>query len=129
MDRLNWDETDFIEITEVIPEVEEYETQHSFFFDRKTKKVSMLLWQLESFVEITVSELETNIDVVKLAFYCRGKCEVNNKDEVIVFHDSVFAENMYSYLDKGNIYEKDARPYGNDVRLFISKERVFLDIV
>ncbi len=128
MDRLVWDEIDFIEIAEAIPEVEEFETHHRFELERGNKKCVLQLWQLEGFAEILVSDVMSHADTLKIAFYCRAECKVDKKNEYILFSDCVFAENMFTYLDKGNIYEKEKNPYGNEVKLYVSRANIYLEI-
>lgn len=128
MDRLVWDETDFIEITEAVPEVEEYEVSHRFEIVRNAKKCMLHLWQLEGFVEILISDINTHSDTCKIAFYCRSECKVDMKAERIVFSNCVFAKDMFSYLEKGNIYEKDKNPYGNEVCIYISESNIYVEV-
>lgn len=128
MGKLEWDEIDLIELTESIPETEEYEVAHHFDFDRGASKCQLNIWQLESFIEISILDSVSQLEVCKIAFYCRSTCAVKLTDNAIVFSDCVFTKNRFSYVENGNIYEKNVMPYGNTVMLYIYKDSLNLKV-
>ncbi len=129
MSRLNWDETDFVEVLEVIPEIENYEVHHKFDFVRGNKRISLLVWQLESFIQIKVFDEHSKNPFLNIAFYCRGESKVDSKNDVINFSDCIFVENRFSYIENSDVFKKDKVPYGNQVIVNVSNDNFKLEII
>ncbi len=129
MSRLSWDETEFVEVLEVIPEIENYEVHHRFDFVRGNKKISLLVWQLESFIQIQVFDEHSDNSFLNVAFYCRGESKVDSKKGVIYFLYCVFVENRFSYIENIDVFKKGETPCGNKVIINISNDNFKLKIV
>ncbi len=126
MDRLKWDETDFIEVTEVVPTVEEYDVHHQYFFERGMLSVNLDVWQLESYVAIQVKDRRNDNVIVDFNFYCRSGAVAAN--DMIKFSNCIFVEGRFAYIDKPEVLHEDKTPYGNDVLLSISSDSVGVGI-
>jgi len=126
MGSLKWDETDFIEVTEAIPSVEEYEIRHQYDFERGMLSVHLDVRQLESFVVIQIKDKSSNKTIVDVSFYCRSGATVAS--DVIKFSDCILVDGRFSYIDKPEVLHKEKTPYGNEVLLSISSDSVGVSI-
>lgn len=128
MGHLSWDETDFVGVLEVVPKIEDYEVNHRFDFLRGNKKILLLVWQLESFVQIQVFDEHSENSFLNIAFYCRGECKVDSKKGIINFSDCIFVENRFSYIDNSDVFKRDKTPYGNKIIVNVSDDKFKLEI-
>ncbi|WP_020404958.1 hypothetical protein [Hahella ganghwensis] len=123
MDRLKWDETDFLVITEVVPIIEDYEVRHQYGFERGSLRVELDVRQLESYISIDIRDKgDSGGIILEMSFYCRAGATVS--DNVIKFQDCVFVEGRFTYIEKREVLHKEKIPYGNDVFLYISQDSV-----
>jgi hypothetical protein len=120
MPELNWDQTDFIECLEVLPQTNEYGTEQIFQLDREGLSLKVSVWPLESVVYLDLHRVNHEARIIGFALFVRGRVEhVKERSfEYLRFHDALPAPSRFSYMDFSEDVHSTARsPYGLTVRL------------
>ena len=98
MPLLDWDETDFIECLEVLPKVEEYETEYSFAVERNRVTLTVVVFPLESRIYLTLQETDTSAPLMVFSLLVFGKVLYikEKQSEFLRLQDCVITpENFY----------------------------------
>ena len=109
MPQLKWDETEFIECLEVVPEVAEHQTQHIFTVTKHRLILTLTLWQLESIVALALRREGSALPITQFALAVRGDARLQrHKDgDYLEFRDCVVCPGRFSYIhgpgDPGNV--------------------------
>jgi hypothetical protein len=100
MPQLKWDETEFIECLEVVPEVAEYQTQHIFTVARHGLTLTITIWQLESMVTLALRRDGQTLLLTQFTLAIRGDVSLqrHKSGDYLEFRDCVFCPGRFSYI-------------------------------
>lgn len=123
MPQLNWNEYEFIECLEVLPDVEDG-VRHEFVVQRAGLKLLVTVWQLESIVQLLLRQTDQELPLIDLALVVRDKVRhLKGPDatECLDFLDVLLAPSRFSYVDcpRRNWFNPAELPGIASVRLFV----------
>ena len=100
MPKLKWDETEFIECLEVMPEVAEHQTRHVFTVTRHGLILNVTIWQLESMVTLGLRRESSVLSLTQFTLAVRGDASLRrHKDgDYLEFTDCVVCPTRFSYM-------------------------------
>ena len=124
MPQLQWDELDFIECLDVIPEVEDYQVSHSFKVIQERLTLALKVWQYESVVHFALYDSETGRLVTEFALFVRGSVshEKSQRAEYLMLRDCIVAPSRFYYINVGDVFNVDRWPFGLTVSIFIKPQ-------
>ena len=118
---LNWNELEVMECFAVMPEIEDYETSHTYLLNDGLLALLITFWQYESTVQFTLSRLATEEVVTSFALVVRdGVYDRNEKyGEFLQFRDCVLTPSrFYMEQDMDDVFDTGLRPKGIDMDLY-----------
>ena len=124
MSRLSWDETDFLECLEVVPETEEYEISHTYSVEKSSIGLVVKVWQLESIIELELIN-QTNSSVISsYAILVRNGAEFikSGNEEYLLFKNSLVLPSRFSYLDLGGAETLEESSVGYNIKLSVNPD-------
>ena len=100
MPQLKWDETEFIECLEVVPEVAEHQTQHIFTVSRHGLTLTITIWQLESMVTLALRRDGQTLLLTQFTLAIRGDVSLqrHKSGDYLEFCDCVVCPGRFSYI-------------------------------
>ncbi len=125
MPELEWNEQDFIECLAVIPEVEdEYKVSHSYRVCRSGLCLSLIVRQIESMVQVSLSREGAEEPVMDFALAVRGPVRYRNEKwgEYLEFHDCLLVADRFSYLSTGDLFDRIQFPHGQILTIAVAPE-------
>jgi len=119
---LQWDETDFIECLEVIPEIEADDTSHTFVINKSNIRLKLQLWQRESMIELTLYNVSDSNIITSYAILVRDAAiyQKVNDTESILFKNSIVLPSRFSYLDLGGVNNIESSNIGYNIKLSVN---------
>jgi hypothetical protein len=114
---LQWDETDFIECLEVVPEVEEYKTSYVFAVLRNDLRMLLTVRPHESAIQVTLCQEGSGRSLMDFALFVRGKTRYIH--EYLELADCVVGPNTSWYLEVGDPFDPARFPAGLTVEIGI----------
>ena len=125
MPKLRWDETDFIEYLEVVPEVAEHQTRHVFTVTQHGLILTLTLWQWESMVSLTLRRDGQALPITHFALAVRGDVVLqrHRDGDYLEFRDCVVCPGRFSYMHgPGNPGDATRFGYSLVVQVVIAPE-------
>lgn len=125
MPELDWDLTEFVEVLEVLPQSEEYGTEHRFCVGKDGMRLEVSVWPHESVVSIDLYREGISHPVISHALFVRGSAErvKDRGGEYLRLRDSVVAPSRFSYLDfEEGLHDTESTPCGLTVRLAVNPQ-------
>jgi hypothetical protein len=122
MPNLSWDETDFVETLEVLPQTEEYGTKHLFVVERDELRLQIAVWQHESVVCLDLYRKGIESPIIGCAFYVRGDIRRVNEHgaDYLELQNSLPVPSRFSYLDfKEDLRDPQSIRYGLTARVHV----------
>lgn len=107
MPELQWDELDFLECLEVVPQVEEYGISYSYEVHRDSLRLLVTVWPMESAVQWTLWQASIETPLLDFALFVRGAVRhINDKrGEYLEFQDCVVAPNRFWQIEAGDVFD------------------------
>lgn len=121
MPDLDWDEQEFLECIAVLPEVEEYETEHIYRSTKAGISLTVTLWKYESTVEIALAVGKTARLLTRSTYGVHGRvhCLQEQGRTALVFPDAVLVPSRFYHAREWSF--ADTHP-GVDVTVQIFPE-------
>ncbi len=121
MPELQWDDLDFLECLETVPEVEEYGISSSYNVIRGGHRLMVTVWPYESVVQLTLWSEQVESPLVELALFVRGAVGHihDQRGEYLEFPDCIVAPNRFWYLQAGDVFDHGRFAYGVTIQLSI----------
>jgi hypothetical protein len=109
MPNLQWDELDFLECLEVVPEVEEDGISYTYDVQRGDFRLLVTVRPLESVVECTLWQQEVEASLFDFDVYVRGRVRhINDKrGEYLEFQDSIVVPDRFWYVEAGDLFSPE----------------------
>jgi hypothetical protein len=100
MPQLKWDETEFIECLEVVPEVAEHQTRHIFTVTKDRLTLTLVIWQLESIIILALHQDGREIPITQFTLAVRGDARFHRQEgqEFLEFRDCAVCPGRFSYI-------------------------------
>jgi hypothetical protein len=120
MPELKWNQYDFIECLGVLPEVEEYETNHFFKLEKDGLILEMTIWQYESLIAVSLIQKEAEKPFLTFFFVVRDEIKFRNDKEssYLEFIDSVIVPLRFYHLSQGDVFNKANYPTDISIELW-----------
>lgn len=108
MPYLQWDELDFLECLEVVPE-EEDGISYTYDVQRGDFRLLVTVWSLESVIECTLWQKEVEASLFDFALFVRGRVRhINDKrGEYLEFQDSIVVPDRFWYVEAGDLFSPE----------------------
>ena len=121
MPELRWNATDFTECLQVIPEVEDFEVEHSYTVEKDGLALTITVWQHESVVCVSLRQAEITVPLAVFVLFVREAVQyINDKrGEYLEFRDCIIAPSRFSYPTMGDMFDKNKFTRGLTVQLAI----------
>ena len=114
MPELQWDELDFLECLEAIPEVEEpWKTRYVYKIDKDELILTVVIRPLENYVWFSLQQKDRDSQLIELAVFVRGKViYINDKrGEYLRFENCFIAPSSYSHLVADKFLENEPQSW------------------
>lgn len=121
MPELKWDETDFLECLEVIPQIEEYGTEHYYEVKKNGLILAVSVWQYESVIALSLLQEAGRIPITSFALVVRDRVRYihDKRGEYLEFNDCVVVSNrFFGQETRKDIFDKTK--FSDNLRLEIS---------
>ncbi len=124
MPSLQWDELDFIECLDVVPDIEGYQVSHAFKVVQERLTLALKVWQHESVVYVTLYDSVTGRLVTEFALFVRGRVshEKIQREEYLMLRDCLVAPGRFYYVNAGDVFDTDKWPFGMSVRISVKPQ-------
>lgn len=125
MPSLKWNEDDFIECLEVLPEGDEYGAEKVFTVERAGLMLIMSVWPNESVVQLVLKRSEADVPLIEWVLYVRGKVEYKRYKNVeyLRFCQCLPTASRFSYRDyRLNLFSEKDIPYDLTVQLRVKPD-------
>ncbi len=121
MPELKWREYDFVECLGILPERDEFFESHFFRMEKDDLVLEVTVWQYESVVAISLSQVSNRRCFITIYFAVRNKIEfVNEKNSAILrFCDIITVPNRFFYLEDKDVFDRDKVKNNQNLELCI----------
>lgn len=121
MPELNWNETDFMECLEVVPEIESYKVKHVYKVTKDGLALVVIVRQFESVVQLSLRQREVDTLLIEFSLFVRESTRYikDKRSEYLEFQDCIVLPSRFSYQDVGNMFDKANFKHGLTVQLAI----------
>jgi len=108
MPELKWDETDFLEYLEVLPQIEEYGTKIYYEVKQSDLILVISIWQYESVVAVSLLRDETATPIASFTLAVRGDVRYvkDKRGEYLEFNDCVVVSNRFYYHETKDVFDR-----------------------
>ena len=110
MPELQWDEVDFLECLEVVPEIEEFWTSYFYEVRRDEMVLALTVYPIESLVCLSLYQHDHENLLIELAIFVHGEVRyINDKrGEYLEFAECILAPCRSSYREEISVWDKVA---------------------
>jgi hypothetical protein len=124
MPQLQWEELDFIECLDEIPEVEDNQISHSFKVVQERLTLALKVWQYESVVHIALYDSVTGRLVTEFTLFVRGSVshEKYQRAEYLMLRDCIVAPSRFHYINAGDVFDIDKWTFGLTVCVYVKPQ-------
>ena len=100
MPQLKWNETEFVECLEVVPEVADHQMRHLFTITKHGLTLGITVWQLESMVLLTLQREGSGLFITQFALAVRGSASLHREKngDYLELTDCVVCPSRFSYI-------------------------------
>ncbi len=123
MPKLRWDISDFIECLEVLPQTDEFETNHFFQVAKDGLKLEISVWLYESIVSIDLYRDGIELPIVGCAFLVRGEIKLakEKNSEWLEIGNCIIIPDRFSFMDSRRaLFDVHQNPYGLTVEILVT---------
>ncbi len=124
MPYLKWDEAEFIECLEVVPEIDEFEVCYTYNVLKSGIRLILQVWQLESMMNISLlNESNSNL-ITSYAIKVRGKIELRKNCglEYLLLTNCLIIPSRFSYLELGGVDHLEQGDIGYNIQLSVNPD-------
>ncbi|WP_018276317.1 hypothetical protein WKI13_01960 [Teredinibacter turnerae] len=127
--QLVWDENDFVGFFEVLPLVDEYETEHTFDVSRNGIRLVVQVWQLERVARLALYQGDQEEALIDFYLFVRGALNISTQDSrpVLEITNCIVSPSRFSYFDMGDMLDEEKFPIGQIVYVALN-ERISISL-
>ncbi|WP_018416945.1 hypothetical protein [Teredinibacter turnerae] len=127
--QLVWDENDFVGFFEVLPIVDEYETEHTFDVSRNGIRLVVQVWQLERVARLALYQGDQEEALIDFYLFVRGALNISTQDSrpVLEINNCIVSPSRFSYFDMGDMLDEEKFPIGQIVYVALN-ERISISL-
>ena len=124
MPKLQWDDLDFLECLEVVPEVETDRIWYSYQVVKNGLDLQVKVWPMESVIQFALARESAKDPLFRFALFVRGRVRhINDKrGEYLEFEDCVVASNQFWYIEAGDVFNHGRFAKGVTVEIGIKPD-------
>jgi|SRR5579884_112708 len=121
MPELQWDERDFLECLETVPDGKEYGVSYSYDLTRAGHRLLVTVWPFESIVQLTLWSEKMETPLIEFSLFVRGAVRHVNyrRGEYLEFQDSIVAPDRFWHMKAGDMFNQDRFACGVTLQLSI----------
>ena len=100
MPELNWNEADFMECLEVVPEVGDYKVKHIYEVTKDGLVLVVIVRQFESVIQLSLRQREVDTLLTKFSLFMRESTRYikAKRSEYLEFQNCIVLPSRFSYI-------------------------------
>lgn len=124
MPELRWNEYEVIECLDVLPKVDDYKTGHHFKVEKNGLILEMSIWQIESFLTISLFQEKTDNPFLTIWFVVRDEIRYikTKHSSLLEFSDFLIIKNRGYYIEEGDVFVESKFPMKLNLELTVEPE-------